>query len=151
MLERETMKLSLNAPVGQHDDNILPWCLRNLLSIIRAQPRQPSRESTAAAPANQHGLVAHEQLHGGERICIIRLYPRVDHMGLSREHVRSKVIADTLDDVRTTFTYLVQGGGEGKNGTNLRERVFKQISDESDKVDERGPRRPQHNQRCEPS
>ena len=72
-------------------------------------------------------------------------------MGLSREHVRSKVIADTLNDVRTTFTYLVQGSGEGKNGTNLRERVFKQISDESDKVDERGPRRPQHNQRCEPS
>jgi hypothetical protein len=127
-LEREVTKLLLNAPVRQHDDNILPRCLGNLPSIIRTQPCQCSRESTAAAPANQHGLVAHEQLHGGESICIIRLYPRVDHMGLSGEHVRSKVIADTLDDGRTAFTYLVQGGREGKNGTNLRRCVFKQIS-----------------------
>ena len=52
-------------------------------------------------------------------------------MGLSREHVRSKVIADTLDDVRTAFTSLILGGREGENGTNLTERVFKQISNES--------------------
>ena len=119
-LERQTTeKLSLNAPIGKHDDDILPRSLGNIPSILRAQPCQCSRESTTAAPTNQHALVAHEQFYGGERTSIIRLYPRVDHIGLSCEHVRSEVIADTLNDVRTTFICLVQRSRESENGTNL--------------------------------
>jgi hypothetical protein len=100
-------QLLSHAPVREKNDDVLPSSLGNLASTLRAQPCQRARESTATAPTNKCTLVPHEQLYRRERIRVIRLHPLVDHAGLSREHIRAKVIADTLNDIGTTFTCLV--------------------------------------------
>jgi hypothetical protein len=82
--ERRMERPLSHAPVRQNNDNILSWSLTNLASPLRTQPCQRTHESAATAPTNERTLVPHERLHRRESIVISRLYPLIDHTGLSR-------------------------------------------------------------------